>query len=1464
MNQHPGDLNSAVKRLTAAFSPNYLGALGALGCALMLAVLLGTQPLDEPSRSRGLYSPPWLVGVALFALLYAVFALLAHRMQRGVYRGFQHSAVIGAYLTLGPVAALTATVLGVVVTEIGRYMFGQWLSLQRHSLVEASSSLLFNVAAHTFSALVAGLLYQVLGGVVPLISVQPRLIIPLAVLLAANLLLYGGAVAFNTGQWRTTPNRLKLIVGLMMGEFFSLPLALLLPIAFYELPPLAFLLLVGTAVLAAFLFRVTERSRSALERRVEELATLNEIGHSMASSLAMDDLMQSIYNQVAALMEASYFYIALYSADTQTLNFPFAVRDGQKVTQEPYQSVNGPVEYIFRTREPLLVRGRVNDEFVKLGIDPIGQDCACYLAVPLVADDEFMGVLGVQSLTRPDAYSESDLALLTAVAGQAAIALHNAALYNRVWEMADELALLNNVSSVVAATLDLDIVLDTTCAVVIQIGRADKTAIFLTSEDRQTLRLVHSIGLSDDYVAQFQHIRLEEDSGPTQILQQHEAVAIPDVWTDPRGLGWRSLAEVEGYVGLLTVPLIASDQVIGFLAAFYQQPHLFGKSELDLMNTLANQVAVTVANARLYQDTQARAQEMERLVVASRAFTASLDLNSVAEKVLEELIGILSPDVIVLTLTDGDGLRPLAHRGAKRLDMIRPVGSIASAINNSQAMLLPAESADLDLLRSLGLHSLYVIPMVSQDRVIGAVLVGHEQMYVFSPRQRQMAEALVNQAATALRNAQLYRQTDAALADRVTELSAIESISRQISGSLDLDAIIDAVLDTALNITQADSAGCGLILDPEYVMLSERFPAASGRPPIRLPVKRGSGITDRVLRTGVAARVGDVRQDPDFQIGEIPDVLSELCVPIVHKGERVGLLNLESTRLDAFTESHERFIANLADHAAIAIENARLFEERRVQIDTLIKIRDLSLALLSATSLREVMDLIVEYALIIAHAKDVHLYLYDPPTDQLTFGASIWLDGQRNVEASPPERGGSTWQVARSGSTQVIEDTAQLEPVPQFRRGPGFGAVARIALKRGGQVLGVLVIAFQQRHYFTESESRALDLLANQSAIAIENVRLFDEVRAGRDRMQLILDSALNGMMLIDAGGQLVLANPAAEQLLTVPLQRFAGQHILRVIARARQEATDPAAFASLREAVHTMLGSIKNAPNQVVRTNFEIKHLEGTSDVEATLMPVRDNKGRISGWLAVLRDVSEEKTVERFRWEATNMIVHDLRSPLSAVISSLRLVQEMVAARDFTDLDEVVSIALNSSENQMRMIESILEIAKLETGRMPMNIDIVPLPPLVRRAISAIEVLATASNIRVTDCVPPNLPPLHIDEEQIRRVLINLLDNALRHTPADGEVRVEAAIVNGKGFAKIGVVDTGKGVPIEARERIFEKFYQMSQSALRGHRGVGLGLTFCRLSIEAHGGRIWVEDGPEGGAAFWFTLPVAVAVPQP
>src|SRR5258706_3562432 len=170
----------------------------------------------------------------------------------------------------------------------------------------------------------------------------------------------------------------------VLGEVFSLPLAVLLPVAYYDLPPLAFLILVFGAVAIAILFRLSEQSRRALERRINELATLNKIGQSIASSLAMNDLMQGIYNQVSALMDVTGFYIALYSGETQGLTFPFALMHGQPVKLEDVAHSTGINNYIIYTRQPLLLQGHVNSQLPKLGItQPIANECVCFLGVPL-------------------------------------------------------------------------------------------------------------------------------------------------------------------------------------------------------------------------------------------------------------------------------------------------------------------------------------------------------------------------------------------------------------------------------------------------------------------------------------------------------------------------------------------------------------------------------------------------------------------------------------------------------------------------------------------------------------------------------------------------------------------------------------------------------------------------------------------------------------------------------------------------------------------------------------------------------------------------------------------------------------------------------------------------------------------------------------------------------------------------
>jgi len=191
--------------------------------------------------------------------------------------------------------------------------------------------------------------------------------------------------------------------------------------------------------------------------------------------------------------------------------------------------------------------------------------------------------------------------------------------------------------------------------------------------------------------------------------------------------------------------------------------------------------------------------------------------------------------------------------------------------------------------------------------------------------------------------------------------------------------------------------------------------------------------------------------------------------------------------------------------------------------------------------------------------------------------------------------------------------------------------------------------------------------------------------------------------------------------------------------------------------------------------------------------------------------------------------------------------------------VQELLQIAEDSTDNLLKLVESLLDVARMQSGRVPLQLAPTDLHEPVQQAMRLLEVLAREAGVRLLDGLDGDLPPVHIDAAQIRRVITNLVDNALRFTPEGETVSIRAAILPENGQLKVSVIDRGPGVPPEARERIFEAFATgLTGQTRRGNRGMGLGLTFCKLAVEAHGGQIWVEDGLNGGAAFCFTLPIA------
>jgi signal transduction histidine kinase len=227
-----------------------------------------------------------------------------------------------------------------------------------------------------------------------------------------------------------------------------------------------------------------------------------------------------------------------------------------------------------------------------------------------------------------------------------------------------------------------------------------------------------------------------------------------------------------------------------------------------------------------------------------------------------------------------------------------------------------------------------------------------------------------------------------------------------------------------------------------------------------------------------------------------------------------------------------------------------------------------------------------------------------------------------------------------------------------------------------------------------------------------------------------------------------------------------------------------------------------------------------------------------------------------QWRIDFTNLLVHDLKSPLSVVWISLSLVLSGRVGQMLDNLRVHLERAQRGSKETLELVDNLLDIEKLEAGALRLTPVACDIATLLRQSLESVRGLAEVFNLRLDAAIADNLPALAIDEALLRRVLQNLLTNAIKFTPPQGQISL-AAVGTPAGIT-VSVTDSGPGVPYDQREHIFEKFVQVTGTE---RRGVGLGLTLCKLAIEAHGGRIWVEDAPDGGNRFAFTLSGALPV---
>ncbi len=347
-------------------------------------------------------------------------------------------------------------------------------------------------------------------------------------------------------------------------------------------------------------------------------------------------------------------------------------------------------------------------------------------------------------------------------------------------------------------------------------------------------------------------------------------------------------------------------------------------------------------------------------------------------------------------------------------------------------------------------------------------------------------------------------------------------------------------------------------------------------------------------------------------------------------------------------------------------------------------------------------------------------------------------------------------------------------------------------------------------------------------AFSIFYFGLFDLAPIARDQL---IEHLIDGMLVLDINNRVVDINPKGRELMKMGAERVIGRPL--------------SDFPYANELAGRFDG-VESA-----QVDIQLKQ-SSVSDIELRISPLVDENGKLAGRLFIARNISERKQVEKMRDDLTHAMVHDLRNPLAVIALSL----DMLKTQLITILDKEQLFTLETAEQSTQqivdLVKSILDINRLESGQMPLKRGKVSLQKVATDALKTQILVARKKRVLLQENIATNILPVMVDEELMKRVFQNLLDNAVKFSIEGGVVKIRAGYHSGQGII-ISVSDTGPGMDESVRERVFQKF---ATGNIRGS-GSGLGLAFCRLVVEAHGGRIWVEETGEVGTTISLNLPV-------